>query len=597
MKESKIKALTIFISILFFAALLVFWGGYYPNHLVQKEQMQLFLLSFDYLVDHLSLQGGFAIYLGEFLTQFFLYPYFGSFVVSALILLFLISIQKVLHLLFGDPFHVLAFVPAVGYCFMLFNDFYLLSGLLAVTITVWMIVLYIGISKANIRFPVGVILILLIYWLFGGSYLLFLLSIIAIELLTCFRTKSAISKFQNCIIEILSYFLLGVMIPLIARHSIIRDTLLQSVLSSAYYKFSLVFPVYLILIFLSVPSIILAHGILTTNTKAGRNLQIFLGAVILLFSGYGFFTFPDFKEEKEMKYDNLVYNQKWNEAIKLAETDPPKGQKGRLALMLSLGQTGQLSTRLFSFNPDSTNFFIPYTLHGMAPLISNEPYFYLGLTNFAQMLAMETIESTPDGSMPVRSVRRYIETCIIKGQYDVAAKYLRYLQNTLFYRKWASNAIALLYSDDKVNTHPVWGKLRAREVKDNFYFQNGKNDLALICLLRGNLDNQLAYEYLMSSFLLQKDFDQFLKFLPLIKSMNYPEIPLAYQEALAYIETLLPETPDALKQFPVGDDVRTRIKLYANAFKNGGNNDPKIMKKAFGNTYWYYVHFSELHEK
>jgi len=88
-----------------------------------------------------------------------------------------------------------------------------------------------------------------------------------------------------------------------------------------------------------------------------------------------------------------------------------------------------------------------------------------------------------------------------------------------------------------------------------------------------------------------------LKFLPLIKSMNYPEIPLAYQEALAYIETLLPETADALKQFPVGDDVRTRIKLYANAFKNGGSKDPGMMKKAFGNTYWYYVHFSELHEK
>lgn len=106
----------------------------------------------------------------------------------------------------------------------------------------------------------------------------------------------------------------------------------------------------------------------------------------------------------------------------------------------------------------------------------------------------------------------------------------------------------------------------------------------------------MAYEYLMSSFLLQKDFDQFLKFLPLSRLINDSETPLVYQEALVYIKTLLPEWPEALNQFKISDDVQKRIELYAETFKNGGSKNPGLMKQSFGNSYWYYVHFTENHE-
>jgi hypothetical protein len=302
------------------------------------------------------------------------------------------------------------------------------------------------------------------------------------------------------------------------------------------------------------------------------------------------------EEEKEMMYDNMVSRQQWFDIIKKADQDPPTGSQGRLALMLALGQTDQLSTRLFSFNPQRTDFFIPYKLHGMAPLIANEPYFYLGLINFSQMLAMESIDSTPDAVMPVRAVKRYAEDCIITGQYTVAAKFLGYLQKTLFYSKWANDARTYLNNEEKINAHPLWGKLRTYQVKDNFYFQFDQVDLTLIALLQSNPKNRMAYEYLMSSVLLQKDLDQFLKFLPMIHLLNYPETPLHYQEALAYTKTLLPAWPKELDQYKISDDVQKRIEVYADAFKKGGNKNPGLMKQSFGNTYWYYVHFSEPHE-
>jgi len=594
-KESGIRALTISIFILFFTALLVFWGVYYPNHLVQKEQMQLFLTDFNYLTRHLAIQGGFVIYVGEFLTQFFLYPWVGAFVVSAIIFSLYYSLQLVLKRLFGNRLNVFAFLPAAGYWFLLCNDFFYISGALAVGVSIWAVVVYLRMKSPTARMILGWILIPAIYWLFGGTYILFVLSLISIELVIRFNKNIQIKQMPNAWWFILGCLLMGLFLPLIVRHYLVLDTLLQCYFSPAYYKFSLIVPSPIILIFLSVPLLILYQFIVHKNLSVRVQilLQSVFGIFLVLYMGYGFLHYPNTGEEKEMMYDNMVYRQQWSDIIKKAEQSSPTASQGRLALILALGQTDQLNNRLFSFNPQLTDFFIPYKLHGMAPMIANEPYFYLGLINFSQMLAMESIDSTPDAVMPVRAVKRYAETCIITGQYDVAAKFLGYLQKTLFYRNWANDASTYLNNEEKINVHPLWGKLRTCQVKDDFYFQFDQMDLTLIALLRGNPKNRMAYEYLMSSFLLQKDFDQFLKFLPMTRLMNYSETPLEYQEALVYIKTLLSEWPGELDQYKISDDVRKRIDLYADAFKNGGSKNSGLMKQLYGNTYWYYVHFNE----
>src|ERR1035437_11178437 len=109
--------------------------------------MQLFLTDFGYLTRHLTIQGGFAIYLGEFLTQFFLYPWIGALIVSGIIFSIYFAIKCLLKKLFGARLNVLAFLPAVGYSFLLCNDFYYLSGALAVGVSIWAVVIYLRRSE------------------------------------------------------------------------------------------------------------------------------------------------------------------------------------------------------------------------------------------------------------------------------------------------------------------------------------------------------------------------------------------------------------------------------------------------------------------
>ncbi len=597
MAKTRSKILITLTGVLFFVICLLFWGVFYPDHLVQKEQMQMFLWGLDYLQEHLAFQGGFSMYLGEFLIQFFCFPWVGALVVGSILFLLYFLMQFILSKLFSNRFYVLSFLPAIGYCFLLFNDYYTISGALSVALSLAGVVWYIRIENTKARILAGFIMLMVFYWLLGGAYLLFVSSAAASEFVRVFRTPGKRTSQAYWVVS--GYLFFGGLIPLIVHRFLVVDTFLQCYFSPAYYQFRLVFPGFLVLMFVAPAMLIFLQWIIDSllSEKSGWTLQVGLSILLIGFCGYGFYFFPDWHEETEMKYDNLVYRKDWNEIIRQARQNQPSGQKSRVALMLALGQTGQLSSQLFLFDPRPSDFFIPYEVRGMAPIIANEPYYWLGLINFSQMLAMESIESTPDGKMPVRAVKRYAETCMITGQYQVASRFLRLLQKTLFYRHWANAAMEYLNQDDKVDAHPEWGVLRRRQVKDDFYFKFDQCDLALTCLLRSDPANRLAFEYRVSSSLLKKDLDEFLEFLPLVRNMDYPQFPLVFQEALAYIETLLPQMPADLLQYPVDDQVHQRLTRYAGLFNQGGNKDAGLMKPDFGNTYWYYVHFSGNDEK
>jgi len=306
----------------------------------------------------------------------------------------------------------------------------------------------------------------------------------------------------------------------------------------------------------------------------------------------GIANFGDFKTEVVMTYENLAYMEEWDEIIKKAEKEPPDDPVSMAALNLALAKRRALSEKMFHFDQGANTLFIGYERRGMTPFITGEPYYQLGLYNFAQMFAMETIESTPDVKYPVRSFKRMAETFIINRQYDIAQKYLQPLSRTLFYRRWANECISLLNDEERINSHPYWGEMRKLRSKYDFYYNYDQLDLALRYLLVSNPGNNTAYEYLMAYYLLNKDFDHFLAGISIARESGYNELPLAWQEAAAYIATRLPQLPPQLAGFTIRDDVKNNIRSYAQLF-SAEKQDTTRIKKEFGKTYWYYLHFRE----
>ena len=568
---------------LFFVALLVFWRFFYVNHLVQKEQMQLFLLTFDYLKQHLAFQGGLAIYLGEFITQFFLNKWLAAVLVSSVLLLLSLGVQKVLTYVSDKCIFLLSWIPAIAYHFMLFNPYYKLAGLVALTFSVGSVILFLQIKNAKQRTALGFVLLPINYWFLGGAVFLFTLSAIFIELQIKYSQKKD-HEAVHSYFTIIAYLAILLIIPYLNRQFLLTDHLLSAYFSRVFYQFSFLLPAPVILILVSLPALLFFYGWLPK--KRSNILHGSIGVLLFTTLILGSKLFPDFAEENEMGYDNLVRLEKWEEIIRQAEQEIPDRKQGKEALSLALSRTGQMSTLLFHFNPGPNDFFIPFNIQGQAPMIASEPYFYLGLINFSKMLCVETTESTPDETRPVRMMQRLAEDYLITGEYEVAGRYLWYLERTLFYRQWAKESRKYLFDDQKVEAHPLWGKLRKQQVHDDFYYQYERNDAALISLLRSDPHNKIAYEYLMSWYLLRKDFDSFLKYLPLVNTMDYNGFPVVFQEAVAYVKTLFGVVPEGLDQYPISAEVQQRFNRYAQAFQQGGSSQPAEMKKLFGNTYW-----------
>ncbi len=593
MSLSKRPLSEILFLILFGAASMIFFGFFYNQHLYRLEQLQLFQLTFSYLFEHLAVQGGFAIWLGEFLTQFFRLPVAGAIIITSLLILLQRVTRSIISRVSGSSnITMLTFLPVAGYSILMIADYYCFSGLVGLMISVLTVFLYLKINNEKRRILTGMILIPAIYWLTGAGYLVFSSCIIVAEVFWRLQKPRKESGF-NIWWAIFLYLFLTITFPLIIRKYFLIDTLLQSYISEAYFQFRIFFPLPLIIILFSFPVLILIQNLAGGKMRTGLVKIVNVSSLVIM-SGlllWGGAKYADFKSENEIKYDNWVYDKKWEKIIRIAEKEQPEGRTSMLAVNLALAKTGRLSSDMFNFNQNENSLFLNFEKRGMTPFIAGEPYYYMGLINFAQFFAMETIESTPDAKYPSRSFRRVAETYIINGQYDIALKYLTPLSHTLFYRRWAKERMAILNKEEDINNHTEYGELRRSRPRYDFYFDEKQIAMAMQFLMAANPENRTVYEYLMGYYLLKKDFNGFLLNISLAKNMNYSEMPIHFQEVAAYIHTITPDIPKQLIDFPVKNVVINGINSYAQMFGAGSRDAKEKIKKEFGNTYWYYLHF------
>ncbi len=577
--------------LLFGAGSLLFYGFFYNQHLYQKEQLQLFEVTFQYFITRLSHHGGLADWFGEFFVQFFHIPYAGAIIITLFFLLLQFLTKKILEKTSVNKTLILfSFLPALGYLIILPDEYYSVSGVTGLILSLFAALIYLNINGHRIRSIAGILLFPVIYWLAGGAYLVYTFIIIVSELIFRFNRKNLQVHVHWTFLFI--YLILGALLPVIAREFIFKDTLLQSYLSESYYRIRIFFPLPLVLIFISFPLFIILQQFIQVKLFENRLSAInSISLVILLaLTAWGIAHFSDFKSEHRIAYENLVYKNEWEKIIKRAERERPSDRLSMIAVNLALSKTGELSSKMFSFDQGKDRLFADYERRGMTPFITSEPYYHLGLYNFAQMFAMETIESTPDMKFPSRSFKRVAETFVINDQYDIALKYLIPLSHTLFHRKWAKECIKFIKDGNKTTVNPYWNSLRNLGSRYDFYYNFTQQDIPLKYLLISNQGNKTAYEYLMAWYLLQKDLDGFLAYLPLAEKLNYNELPLAWQEAAVYIRTRVSQMPAQLENYSIREDVINNIKSYAQQY-SGSRLDSLKMLKEFGNTYWYYLHF------
>lgn len=569
-------------SLLFGICVFLFWRICKPFALAYQEQFQLFLFDRQYFLERIFVPGGFATYLSEFLVQFYNSVALGAVIVALVHVCLQVLVWQLVRRVAGrdahgiDVWYPVSFVPSLMLWFLLGDE----SVLLAFPFSLLMVLLLMLFEPRgkHARLAFAIFGIPIAYWL-AGPVVMLLSFYIAVNAL-----RDIESKTKGCLV--------GLAVILYAAFCILASSLVVPYPVSRlacgiyYYRFVDMLP-YLIV---GIPVVILlivfcAARLPRIRDKKKKQICIVSEIVVMLVVG-GIIVPMGFnaKTYELIEYDYLVRYQRWEDVIAKAEKQQPDLPMSVCATNLALGMKGLLGDRMFDFYQNGTEGLLPdFERNFTSTMLTGEVYYRLGLVNTAQRFAFESMEAIPNYNKSGRMIKRLAETNIINGQYKVAEKYLRMLDKTIFYRRWAQDRMKLLGNDKLVDNHPIYGMMRKLRLDKDFLFSEIEHDKMVGQLFMHNTGNVLAMQYLLAEPLLNRDINTFMQYFGYVQSeVNY--CPRSCQEAVAFAYAQKRMQPPAGM---VSENVMRNLSAFARAYSSGGKGTSQF--ELFRNTCWYYL--------
>lgn len=569
----------------FAVSAVVFWYCGYVCALSYHEELQMFLFNGSYLAERLSLPGGGADYVAEFLVQLYFYPFAGAVIIALLLAAVqLMTWNAMRRMGVAAALYPLSFVPALLLWFYMGDANVLLSttvALLAAQAASWG---YSRLRNETARWVFSALAVPVLYWLIGPVVIVS----VALDSITDFRRNgnSGVSWLRMA-----AKTVLAVACPLAASH-ILQYSLLRIIVGINYFRFPMSIPLmhYGMLVAVAFwPLLCTARLPLRPfNGKGGsaavcvETAAVALFGMVLVPRGFNATTY------ELLDYDYLVRRGMWQRIIAKADKKQPTAPMSVACLNLALAETGQLADNMFAYYQNGVEGLLPpFSRDFISPLPTAEAYLALGMVNTAQRFIFEAQEAIPNYRKSARMTKRLAETNIINGQYAVAAKYIRMLKKTLCYRSWAKKAETLLWNEQALKADPWVSDMRAKRYVKDFMFSDRETDQMLGLLFVHNHNNKMAFEYLMAWLLLQRDLEKFNKYYPIGRYADYTRIPTSYQEALVFIWT---QSHNSFNGMPWSIEQPTMRAMADFGQRYTANpNDPALTSGYLGRTYWSYL--------
>ncbi len=593
--------------IIFGLCVFLFFWKFFPYQLHFREQFQMFLFTQDYFIETVSRPGGFSNYASRFFIQFFISSFFGALLMSC----FLTGIQLLVYNIIRQfrkgriRLPLLSFLPALLYWYFLCDENTQISGVIALLFALISTLIGTSFKSQSARRIYLFASIPILYWLAGGVTLLSILLLIVYNWCTLEKRHSSLIT-RHLSLDITAVGL-TISLPFITKYFLAQYTLERYWWGADYVFYVNDSPILINYLWILTFLIIVGVSFFPNKKKSAKPklvsrlfnnpiTQILILLLSIYFVIYQNAYRQNLVKEEIMAYDHHCRMKNWEQVIKMADRKSPTIPMTVACLNLALYKTGQLPDKMFSYYQNGPEGLLPnFRRDFMIPTVGGEPYYYLGFVNTAQRFAFEAMEAIPDYQKSVRSIKRLAETNLINGNYKAAAKYLNLLENTLFYKKWVKEVRTYLYDDVKIEAHPEWGEIRRFQIDEDFMFSDNEKDMMLGIFFQRHPDNRMAYEYLMSYTLLNKDIRNFPLYFQLKKNFTYNEIPKSWQEALVYIWGLQHDVMDDSLPFPIKNTIKQNALDYAEIYTSMESPEPKL-RKNFSKTYWYYLHFRDFQQ-
>ena len=592
MKNLMIKTWKPLLSLLFGVAVVIFWAVPYVGGLCFQEQYQMFLFDTGYFLERIVLPGGLADYISEFLVQFYYMPVLGGTIIALL----LMSIQAISWGLMKQygmkavfPGYLLSFVPSIVLWCAMGDQNLLLSFVVALSGALLMGWIHNRFHNRLVKVVFELVSTALVYWFLGPVVFLYAALMIGDTLMKGKQNGHILSSlgYSACLL------ILTVAWILLTTQSL-QYPLYRIFSGLNYYRYpGTVSPLPLGVMIWTV--VVVFFGMVPDGHAWIKKLQqskvvmALAYVLVIVASWFGIKASFDEMTYDLIDYDFLVRTEQWDKIIEKAEKKPATTPLSVSCVNLALSQKGQLADRLFEFYQNGGEGLFPtFTRDMISPVSTAEIFFRLGMVNDAERYMFEAQEAIPNYRKSARLTRRIIECEIINGNYKVAAKLLRRLQKTLFYRNWANQTMALLGNEKAINRHPVYGKLRKyREKKQDFLFSDREMDQMLGLLFLNDNHNRMAYEYLMCYELLQRDMEKFMQYYPLGRFVGYDHIPRTFQEILIGNWMKTHSDPRTIPYSVDAQNVNNTLNFIQLYMQNP--KDPQLGQQPYVSNAWHYV--------
>ena len=296
--------------------------------------------------------------------------------------------------------------------------------------------------------------------------------------------------------------------------------------------------------------------------------------------------------ERTVKIGTLAYRNEWNEVKRMASSvkyrsnfykdyywNVCNAREGRLADELLRGGWGRSSDILFL----STSKGDPY----FSMMYFTDALLEMGDVSQATDCAL-LAQTVMPGHYSTRMLRRLAEIAVVTGDYSVATKYLNILLRTRNHRKWAQELLDCIANDDIPEQYLKW---RSRTAPNDHFFAQGDIRSSLSIIASESPYNRVAIDYLLCSYLLDKNVNTFISLYDkyylngLDRIVRVPEL---YQEALLVNVNSRESMIETVGKYNISDKVVNKYMNLLEARSKDSNPETVITLDANG-TYWEYI--------
>lgn len=568
-----------------------------------------FNTGFEFFRKFTAYPGGMADYLADFISQFFMFNSFGSFLIVAIASLqgfIVLGIVKRLTGSFKLAYSVFTAILLFG--IVVFCDYrypyYASIRLFFVYLFTWGFCLINSKSPKWSGFLWPFLAGILFYLANGFALIVFALSTAILFIIT--------NKQRIWLLAVPVFLFFAALLPYIGYKFMVQMTIsnifgITMVKPPEQLAYLAGIPIYIYYFLL--PVILLGVWIFLQFSENGNRKKekgkispksgffsktYFLVPIqVVAFAVGGYFLLTKSVDPLEKKLTTIEYyaeNEQWNEILKLAESIEKYDYRVNFQVNRAYAHLGQLPEYLFNFPQllGSYGLFVDQgMLIGNSDMPTSDLNFDLGFMSESQHWAFEAQTILPYSP---RILKRLVMINLVNRKYNLADKFLKVLDQNMLYHDWVRKYEKYVTDTTLASGDPVIAEKR-RFTPNKEIINSGILD-GLKLLLEKNPDNRMAYDYLLTYCILDSDFKDFIKYLKDYTRFNLKKMPRSWEEALLLNAIKNKGFPAFVTAETISKQCMQRITNFNQTVGQFNGDLPaakSTLLRDFGESYWYYM--------